>query len=773
VDPERSLDFVRAKVEEDLRTGKHGGRVVTRFPPEPNGHLHIGHAKAICLDFGIAEEYGGVCHLRFDDTNPEKEETEYVEGIQEDVRWLGFDWGEHLYFASDYFERMYELAVQLIRDGKAYVDSASEEEIRALRGTVTEPGTPSPSRERGVAENLDLFRRMRAGEFADGEHVLRARIDLASANMKMRDPLLYRIRHADHHRTGDAWCLYPMYDYAHPLEDCLEDVTHSLCTLEFENNREIYDWVRDECAVDTHPEQTEFARLELSYTVLSKRRLLQLVAEDRVRGWDDPRMPTLAGLRRRGVPPEAIRAFCDRVGVAKANSLVDVALLEHHIRDELNHRVPRVMCVQDPLKIVIENYPEGPDEVLEAPLYPHDVPLQGQREVPFGRELYIERKDFREQPPKGFHRLSPGREVRLRYAYLVTCTGVVRDDAGRVIQVNCRYDPESRGGNPPDGRKVRGTLHWVSARGSLPCELRVYDRLFRSERPGSETGDPLDDLNPESLSVVGGARIEPSVADDPPGSRYQFERLGYFCSDALDSSKAGLVFNRTVPLRDSWAKASSREEAPQPAPRRTGSRSPDEAAAAPPTAAPAARGLSTEQRAVADRYVAELGVNAELAAILVSDPDLLALYDDTVAAGADPGDAAGWLANELLRAAAGAPVPGLGVDGAQMASLLALIRGGEITGKIGKQVLAFLLRDGGDPRDIVEREGLLQISDREALAQVVDQVLDGLPDKVAAYRAGNARLIGLFVGQVMRATDGRANPQAVHELLRERLAGRR
>jgi glutaminyl-tRNA synthetase len=548
-------DFIRDIVAEDLRSGKHR-RVVTRFPPEPNGYLHIGHAKSICLNFGIAQEFGGVCHLRFDDTNPLKEDVEYVDSIQEDIRWLGFDWGDKLFYASDYFERLYELAELLIRDGNAYVDSLSADEIRAYRGTLTEPGRPSPYRDRPAAESLDLFRRMRAGEFADGTHVLRARIDMASPNLNMRDPVLYRIRRASHHRTGDAWCIYPMYDFAHPLSDAIECITHSICTLEFEDHRPLYDWLIEHCRTEAKPHQYEFARLNLNYTVMSKRRLLELVTEGRVVGWDDPRMPTLSGLRRRGVPPAAIRAFSASVGVAKRNSTVDVGMLEHAIRDELNRRSPRVMAVLRPLKVVIENWPAGRVDELDAINNPED-PAMGTRRVPFAGELWIEQDDFREVPPPKYFRLSPGREVRLRWGYFVTCTGVVKNDRGDVVEVRCTYDPETRGGNAPDGRKVKATIHWVSAAHAVDAEVRLYDRLFAVEEPGGD--DWMAQLNPASLEVLRGCKLEASLAAAAPGSRWQFERMGYFCVDTVDSRPGALVWNRTVTLKDTWAKIERRQ----------------------------------------------------------------------------------------------------------------------------------------------------------------------------------------------------------------------
>jgi glutaminyl-tRNA synthetase len=551
-EPGPSLDFIRAIVAADAVTGKHGGRVATRFPPEPNGYLHIGHAKSICLNFGVAAEFGGTCNLRLDDTNPTKEDVEYVDSIKADVTWLGFDWGGRLFYASDYFEQLYQYAEHLIEKGLAYVDSLTAEQMREYRGTLTEPGTDSPYRSRSADENLSLFRRMRAGDFADGEHVLRARIDMRSPNINMRDPVLYRIRRAHHHRTGNAWCIYPMYDFAHPPSDALETITHSLCTLEFEDHRPLYDWLIDSLPVPAKPQQIEFARLNLTYTLMSKRKLLELVEEQRVAGWDDPRMPTLVGMRRRGYTPEAIRAFCDRIGVAKRENVVDVALLEHAVREDLNARAPRVMGVLDPLKVIIENYPEADEESFDIASH-QDDPAAGSRAVPFARELWIEREDFREDPPKKFFRLAPGREVRLRGAYFVTCTAVEKDPAsGEITALRCTYDPATRGGDSPDGRKVKATLHWVSARHAIDAEVRLYDRLFTTENPGA-SADYREDLSPSSLEVLPHCKIEPSVAAAPPGTRYQFERVGYFSVDP-DSTAGRLVFNRTVTLKDAWAR---------------------------------------------------------------------------------------------------------------------------------------------------------------------------------------------------------------------------
>ena len=557
--PENSvgLDFLHVRINQDNASGRFGKKVHTRFPPEPNGYLHIGHAKSICINFGLAQEYGGLCNLRFDDTNPVKEDTEYVDSIREDVHWLGGEWDDREYYASNYFDQLYAFAEQLIRDGKAYVDSQSAEEIRASRGTLTQPGTESPYRNRSIEENLDLFHRMRDGEFADGEHVLRAKIDMASPNVVMRDPTLYRIRHAEHHRTGDKWCVYPMYDFTHCLSDSLEGITHSICTLEFVNNRELYDWVLDALNV-YHPQQIEFARLGLTYTVLSKRKLIQLVKGGFVRGWDDPRMPTICGMRRRGYTPEAIRDFCSRIGVARAENLVEYSLLEFCVREHLNAVAPRTMTVLDPIKVVIENYPEGQVEWFDMP-FSQDGSVEGSRKVPFSRELYIERDDFREDPPKKFHRLFPGSEVRLRYAYYVTCKDVIKDADGNIVELRCTYDPESKGGATPDGRKIKGTIHWVSVPHAVSAEVRLYEHLFTSPTPGNtpEGVEFTDLLNPDSMRVVT-AQVEPALAEFPAGARVQFERLGYFCVDP-DSKPGAPVFNRTVTLKDSWAKIEGKQ----------------------------------------------------------------------------------------------------------------------------------------------------------------------------------------------------------------------
>jgi glutaminyl-tRNA synthetase len=553
-------NFIKTLITEDLQTNKYGGRVHTRFPPEPNGYLHIGHAKSICLNFGLALEFKGLCNLRFDDTNPSKEDVEYVESIKTDVRWLGFDWDDREYYASDYFQQLYDFALRLIRKGKAYVDDLSADKIREYRGTLTAPGRESPFRNRSPEENLALFERMRRGGFPDGSRVLRAKIDMASANLNMRDPVMYRILHAEHHRTGNAWCIYPMYDFAHGQSDSIEGITHSICTLEFEDHRPLYDWFLDELEIG-HPQQIEFARLKLSHTVMSKRKLLQLVQEGQVSGWDDPRMPTLSGLRRRGYTPDAIRSFCERIGVAKRDSMVDAALLEYCVREDLNKRAPRVMAVLRPLRLVIDNYPEGRAEELDALNNPED-PAMGMRKVPFSRELYIEEDDFMETPPKKFYRLSPGREVRLRYAYFVKCARVVKDQSGRVTEVHCTYDPNTKGGDAPDGRKVRATLHWVSAPHSIPAEVRLYDHLFTKADPSDEEGglDFKSLLNPRSLDILKNCQVEPSLSKAVTGSRFQFERLGYFCVDSADATPEHPVFNRTVTLKDEWTKIQKTQE---------------------------------------------------------------------------------------------------------------------------------------------------------------------------------------------------------------------
>lgn len=765
---------------EDLAAGRNDGRVVTRFPPEPNGYLHIGHATSICLNFGIAEEFGGVCHLRFDDTNPETERAHFVDSITEDVAWLGFDWGENRFFASDYFERMYDFAVHLIRVGKAYVESASEEEIREFRGTVTQPGRPTPSRSRSVEENLDLFRRMREGEFPDGAHVLRAKLDLSSPNMLMRDPILYRIRHAHHYRTGDAWCIYPLYDFAHPIEDAIEDVTHSFCTLEFENNRAVYDWVVENIPLDTRPRQYEFARRNLDYTVMSKRKMLKLVNEGHVSGWDDPRMPTIAGLRRRGFTPESIRAFADLVGVGKTENRTDIGKLEFAIRDDLNHRAPRVLCVLNPLRVVITNYPDDQVEELDAPYFPRDVPREGSRTVPFARVLFIDRDDFSEDPPPGYRRLAPGGRVRLRYAYVIQCDEVIRDENGEIVELRCSYDPETRGGKAAPDRPVKGTIHWVSADHSVECEVRLYDRLFSIPDPDDGGDDFIQHLNPESLVVVKGARIEPSVTRDPADTRYQFERVGFFWQDPVDSQADALVFNRTVTLRDTWTHRAVAGDAggkadtdadEKPESRRKAKdrkhKSEAEGRASPSTPVEVPR--PAELEAARERFVSELGVPAAEAEILTREVDSTALFEATVAAGAPARDAANWIVHEIPREAGQKRLDELPFDGSALARLVTLVSNGTLSSSGGREVLAEMMATGDDPDAIVERRGLSQINDPETLRPIVAEVVAANSAKTEEYRAGRTGLLGFFVGQVMRRTKGRANPEVITRLLEQAL----
>lgn len=759
-EPDR--DFIRTLVANDVASGKYGRPVATRFPPEPNGYLHIGHAKSVCLNFGVAAEFGGTCNVRFDDTNPTTEDVRYAEAILQDVRWLGFDPGDRIFYASDYFEELYRCAVTLIEAGKAYVDSLSEGEIREYRGTVTEAGRDSPYRNRSVEENLDLFARMRSGEFPDGAHVLRARIDMASANMLMRDPLLYRIRHAHHYRHGDRWCIYPMYDFAHCLSDSFERITHSLCTLEFKDNRALYDWVIRETGVEAKPEQTEFARLNLEYTVLSKRKLIRLVSEGHVEGWDDPRMPTLAGLRRRGVTPEAIRRFCDLIGVARVDSRVDLAKFEYCLRDDLNMRVPRVMCVLRPIKLVITNYPEGQTETLDVPSYPHDVPLEGSRKVPFSRDLYIEREDFMEAPPDGYYRLAPGREVRLRYAYYVTCTGVVRDPkSGEVQEVHCTYDPETRGGQSKDGRKVRGTLHWVDAEASLPAEVRLYDRLFDVADPESGAEDFTTHLNPNSLVTLTESRIEPSVGSAAPGSRYQFERQGYFVSDAADSSAKRPVLNRTIALRDSWAR-----ETPAATVRTGSERRPRVIA---PDTAPRSVERTADAEARFSRYVGDLGLTEGDADTLARIEGIDAFFASAVAAYREARTVANWTVNELLGFLDGRLVAECGLTPSAFADLIRMVDEKTISRTVAKEILGELVERGGDPGRIVAERNLHQLDDRETIRSLASRVVAANPDKVEQFKAGRTGLAGFFVGQVMRESGGKADPLLVKEVVDEAL----
>ncbi|MFB6264174.1 MAG: glutamine--tRNA ligase/YqeY domain fusion protein [Bradymonadaceae bacterium] len=799
---ERS-NFIIDIIEEDLASGKHD-EIVTRFPPEPNGYLHIGHAKSVVFNYDIKQRYDGEFHLRFDDTNPLTEDEEYVESIKRDVAWLGADWGEHLYFASGYFERMYELAERLIKKGKAYVDSLDPEQIREYRGDWDEPGKESPYRDRPAEESLELFRKMRAGEFDEGEHVLRAKIDMAAENVLMRDPVLYRVIHADHHRTEGDWCIYPMYDYAHCLEDAFEEITHSLCTLEFENNRELYNWVVEETEVPHQPRQIEFARLNLGYTVMSKTKLGRLVDEGYVEGWDDPRMPTISGLRRRGVPPSAIRSFCREVGIAKNDNIVEIAQLEHAIRDDLEEKAPRVLCVDDPLKVVVEGFPEDETDWIEAPHYPENVPGDETRQLPFTRELYIDRDDFREDPPEDFWRLAPGREVRLKYGYFVTCEEVVRDDEGEVVELRCSYDPDTRGGAAPDGRSPKGTIHWVSAEHAVPCELRLYDRLFEVQDPTGHDEEYTEFVNDESLVVTDGW-IEPSATERETGTRYQFERKGYYLVADEEPETGELAFNRIVTLRDTWAdeeaerrkqqaeerarekerrKERKKEEAERAreARRRVvlGEADPEEVEhynAGPRDEARRATPLLSER---ARRYDEELGLALDDIDLLTGSVALSGLFEgvlDTAQASADR--VAGWLRNDLLpRVDAGVgtdefedELEGLlsDVGSEQLAELVDLVEEGRITDEAADEVLDEMVVSGRDPEAIVERKGLEAITDEDRLGELVESAIEENPDQVEEYAAGNQNLFGFFMGQVMRATDGQGDPQKVRSLLQEGL----
>ena len=778
------MDFIRSMIARDLETGKYDGRVVTRFPPEPNGFLHIGHAKSICLNFGLAAEHGGGrCHLRLDDTNPDTEKAEFVEAMKRDIRWLGFDWGGHLHHASDYFEQLYRYALVLVDKGLAYVDSSTEEEIRERRGSVTEPGVNSPYRDRSSEENRDLFERMRAGEFPDGSHVLRAKIDMAHRNMIMRDPLLYRIRHSRHYRRGDDWPIYPMYDFAHCLSDSVERITHSLCTLEFENNREIYDWLLVHVdAPVPRPEQTEFAPLVLEYVITSKRRLKELVRDGHVRGWDDPRMPTLAGLRRRGITPEAIRKLCDMVGVARTQSRVDFGKFEYAVRDDLNRRAPRAFCVLDPLKVVLTNVPADSEEIFEAPRMPGDGGVSGTRELPFGREILIDRGDFAEDPPPGFHRLVPGGEVRLKYAYVIRCDEVVRDGGGRVTELRCSVDRATRGGVGPEGRRVRGIIHWLKADRAVRAEVRLIDRMFRVPEPPPD--DIVGALNPDSERIVEAALVEPGVVGTPPGTHYQFERHGYFFSDPVDSRGDRLVFNRTVTMRDSWGARVRKGAAGKEA--RRGSRLPPSAggdgaglAGSAPAGRRGAGGVVTGQRRPTPeeslrsdddrrrfRELVALGVTEAAAASLVRSPVALELFDDARVRYSEGADSiAAWLVNDftrLLGAEEGTDPSCL--EAAALADLVRAVDSGDLSHRHGRTVLSALLTRGGSFAEARAAADLDEIADEATLRAMLEELVDEFPDKASAFRNGRAGLLGFFVGQVMRRTRGKADPKAVSGL---------
>ena len=778
----RANDFIRDIIDEDLRTGRHT-RIATRFPPEPNGYLHIGHAKSICLNFGIARDYGGTCNLRYDDTNPEKEDIEYVQSIEADVRWLGFE-PTGIYFSADYFPKMYELAERLVREGHAYVCDLDEEQIRVYRGTLREPGRPSPYRDRSVEENLDLLRRMKAGEFPDGARTLRAKIDMASPNMKMRDPLLYRIRHAEHHRTGNEWCIYPMYDYAHPLEDAIEGITHSICTLEFENNRAVYDWVLDHTGPwDPRPHQYEFARLALDYTVMSKRKLLTLVERGDVKGWDDPRMPTIAGMRRRGYSPEALRAFAEMIGVAKANSTVDIGKLEYCVRQDLNQTAPRVLGVLQPVEVELVG---ATPATIDAPYFPADVGKPGSRPLALGTRIYIDRDDWRDEPPSGYQRLAPGRTVRLRYGICITADAVLERDAqGQVTKLRAIAHPETTGGGAPaDGRKVWGVIHWVDAETSVPAEVRLYDRLFRSAKPEEGGADFLDQLDPESLVVVPGARVEKSLAAAEVGSRWQLERVGYFAVDS-DSRPGALVLNRVVTLRDSYAeklrdasadkadKADKKSAASSEKPEKREAEKKENAKAKtrPKTKSPKeyraeARARDPQLQAAHDAIVA-MGVGADSADLLSGDRASAELFLATTELGAAPDLTAKWMINELPRALAGKELADAALDAPRFAAFLGKLTSGELAPNAAKQALADMIATGKSA-DEVARESAATAWSAEQIAAEVDRLIAASPDKAAQVKAGKHGLLGFFVGQLMKAAPG-ADPKEANRIVRERL----
>lgn len=743
-------DFLRVKVNEDLKSGKYK-EVITRFPPEPNGFPHIGHAKSICINFGIAQDFNGHCNLRMDDTNPTKEDTKYVDALKDAVEWLGFNWGGNVHFTSDYFPKIYEYAVKLIKMDKAYVDSVNEEEMREYRGTVKEAGKRSKYANRSVEENLELFERMKNGEFKDGEHVLRAKIDMSAANMKMRDPLLYRIRHAHHFRTEDQWCIYPMYDFAHCLSDYIEGVSHSICTLEFENNRDIYNWVLDTLGLELpRPYQHEFARLGINYTVMSKRKLLELVEGGYVSGWDDPRMPTIAGYKRRGYTKESILNFCDQIGIAKANSMVDVAQLEFCIKDDLNTKVPRVLTVLDPLKVTIVNY-EGSEEI-DAPYYPHDVPKEGSRKIPFSNELYIERDDFNENPPKGYFRLTPTQSVRLRHGFIITCKEIIKDDNGNITEIKAEYHPDSKSGSDTSGIKVKSAIQWVSAKEAKEVEVRVYDRLYASEAP-----EGLEDLNTNSLKVIKNALIEPAVITDKPDVRFQFERQGYFYADPIDYRDEKPVFNKIVGLKDSWAKKTEKSKTEPKKETKKEQVIGTEVA------------MNEEQKALFEKYTKELGLNSEVANILARDEKLSSFYNEAVSELNSPITIANIVVTEVARELKEKEVSEVKFTASQIAQLVKIIDEGTISSKIAKQVFEDMVKSGKSPSKIVEDKGLVQISDPSVISPIIDEIIIKNPDNVEKFKAGNTKLLGFFVGQVLKSTGGKANPKVVNELVAQKL----
>ncbi len=746
----KSKDFLRKIVETDLNAGKYNG-VVTRFPPEPNGFPHIGHAKSITINFGIAKDYQGRCNLRMDDTNPTTEDTQYVEALKSAVKWLGFEWEGNVHFTSDYFSKLYDYAITLIKMKKAYVDSLNEEEMRKFRGTVTEAGKRSHYADRSVEENLDLFERMKNGEFKDGEHVLRAKIDMSAANMKMRDPLLYRIRHAHHFRSGDSWAIYPMYDFAHCLSDYIEGITHSFCTLEFENNREIYDWILDTLELKPpRPYQYEFARLNINYTVMSKRKLLELVEKKIVSGWDDPRLPTIEGYKRRGYTPESILAFCDQIGIAKANSTVDVSQLEFCIRDDLNPKVPRVMCVVNPLKVTIENY-EGEEEI-EASYYPHDVPKEGSRKLPFSKEIYIDREDFSQNPPKGYFRLTPEQPVRLKYAYIITCKEIIKDPEGNIIEIKATYHPDSKSGSDTSGIKVKSAIQWVDAKHAKKAELRLYDRLFKEEMP-----EGLDDINPNSLKIIKDALVEPAVILEKPDVRFQFEREGYFYADPIDYHDSAPVFNKIVGLKDSWAK---QKKAPPKEQQSKPQKVHKEGEVTP---------MNEEEQARFEKYTHEYKLGSEVANTLARDRQLSAFFETSLQTYDAPIMIANIVTNEVARELKQNELSTFKFTPQQIAQLMKMVDEETISNKIAKEVFEEMRQSGEEPAQIVKSKGLVQISDPNVIKTLIEEVITKNPDNVEKFKAGNAKLAGFFVGQVLKNSGGKANPKVVNQLVNERL----
>ena len=759
-------DFIRSIIADDVKSNKHHGRVVTRFPPEPNGFLHVGHAKSIYLNFSAAATHRGVTHLRLDDTNPETEEEAYVEAIKTDIEWLGFDWGTHLYHASDYFDQLYLYAQELIEKSLAYVDSLSEDEIREYRGSVLKPGRDSPYRNRSISENLQLFAQMKARDFSDGEQVLRAKIDMSTSNMLMRDPVLYRIRHATHYRTQDDWCIYPLYDFTHCLSDSIEGITHSICTLEFENNRDVYDWILDNLDIpQPQPQQYEFARLNLAFTVLSKRKLLQLVEGQFVDGWDDPRMPTIAGIRRRGVPAKAVRDFCRMIGVAKTENRVDLSSFEYAVRNELNYTAPRVMCVVDPLKVIITNYDESDTTYLDAPYFPEDVGKEGTRPLPFTREILIEQSDFEENPSKGFRRLSPGEEVRLRYGYIIKCERVIKNEEGEVSELHCSYDSKTKSGAPTNQRKVKGTIHWVSATESLPAEVRLYDRLFSVSNPEDVDEDKhfTDHLNVDSLVVLKRSRIEVSVASDPPEMHYQFERVGNFISDSKDSRPNNLVYNRTVTLKDTW-KSSQENKKEQPAQVEITSKKKQPSRAK--NIIPRPKPLSEQQLSSANKMIDQFGIPEGDAIIFARNPTLMELFRSASEETDDYNALSKWCINEIPKDIMDLDSP---LSGKSVGELVKLRSLGKISSHSAKKILRVVANTGKSINEILEEETYAMIDDDQQLKDIVTEVIEGNEDAVQKYLSGKIQLLGFLVGQVMLETGGSADPNKTRALMESSL----